>query len=460
MNESDLVGSRFGHVTVAGYVGSGGMGSVYLGFDEKLQRRVALKAIREAHVEPRQKARFLREARVLSQLKHPNICEIHEYLETPGRDFLVLELIEGKTLAAAIRDGLGPDARMRIAGQILGVLVAAHEQGIVHRDLKPSNVMVTTAGEAKVLDFGLARMLGEETRPGDGSPPPRPALDLASTGSEETRRDDTAPTMGLDGEPAVGTRFGSVMGTLGYMSPEQARGEPATPASDVYSCGLLLQELFTGEPPIDLGLDPAELLARTERAETRPVRGLAPDLAALIGRMKAPEPGVRPSAVDAAERLAWIREAPRRRVTRIAAAGAVALVALLAIGGTYQAVRIRREADRASREAQAAARVSEFLVDLFRISDPNESSGSRVTARELLDKASREIEAGLAKEPAVQGKLLSTMSRAYAGLGLNARALELAESGLAKLRSVSPPDERAVLKARLAVAEVHRLLGA
>lgn len=460
MDEHDLVGSRFGHVTVAGFVGSGGMGSVYLGFDEKLQRRVALKAIREAHLESRQKARFLREARILSQLKHPNICEIYDYLETPDRDFLVLELIEGKTLGQAIRDGLEAGAKMRLAEEILGVLVAAHAGGIVHRDLKPSNVMVTTAGKAKVLDFGLARLIGDEP-PAVGAefPPARPVLEVTPADPDATRPDGSRPTAGMDGAPAVRTRFGSVMGSLGYMSPEQARGEPASPASDVYSCGLLLQELFTGTPPVDLGLEPAELLARAERAETLPIRGVKPELAALVDRMKALEPGVRPSALDAAGRLRWIREAPRRRLTRIAAACAVALVTVVAIGGTYQAVRIRQEANRANREAKAAQRVSGFLVDVFRVSDPNESRGNSVTARELLDKASREIEGGLTQEPALQGRLLSAMSKAYTGLGLNARALELAESGLARLRSVSPPDQRAVSRAMLAVADVQRLMG-
>ncbi|HQR67360.1 MAG TPA: serine/threonine-protein kinase, partial [Thermoanaerobaculia bacterium] len=177
MDEHDLVGRQFGHLRIVGFVGAGGMGSVFLAYDDKLQRRVALKAIRGAHLDADRKGRFLREARVLSQLKHPHICEIHDYLETPERDFLVLELIEGRTLAEVARSGPDRATRMRLAEQIVGVLVAAHAKGIVHRDLKPGNVMVTTAGDVKVLDFGLARTLPEsqatlplEDRPAPGAP--------------------------------------------------------------------------------------------------------------------------------------------------------------------------------------------------------------------------------------------------------------------------------------------------
>ncbi|MBK9966646.1 MAG: serine/threonine protein kinase [Holophagales bacterium] len=461
MDEHDLVGSRFGHLRVVGFVGAGGMGSVYLGYDEKLQRRVALKAIGEAHLDPGRRARFLREARVLSQLKHPNICEIHDYLETPERDFLVLELIDGKTLGQAIREGLDGATKMRLAEQIVGVLVAAHAQGIVHRDLKPSNVMVTTSGAAKVLDFGLARTLHAELPTVDlrGLASARPPLDGLPADPEATNPASAAPPLAGESDSALRTRLGSLVGTLGYMSPEQARGDPVMPASDIYSCGLLLQELFTGTPPFEPGLDVAALLVRAERADSLPISGLNPELTALLNRMKSAEPGVRPSALDTAERLRWIRELPRRRLTRIAASCATALVALVAIGTTYQAHRIRQEANRANREAVTAQRVSGFLVDLFRISEPGESRGSKVTARELLDKASREIEGGLGEEPALQGTLLHTMASAYAELGLHAEALRLGEKALARFRAATPPDETAIGKSLALMAVIHRRLG-
>ncbi len=464
MGEHDLVGSRFGHLRVVGLVGAGGMGSVYLGYDEKLERRVALKAIREAHLDPERKARFLREARVLSQLKHPNICEIHDYLETPERDFLVLELIEGRTLTEVVAEKPDAATRMRLADQIVGVLAAAHAKGIVHRDLKPSNVMVTTKGVVKVLDFGLARTLPESVTTLDLAPRTAAAAQEPAAAIPMAERGATAPAgvqplpAGSDSALAV-TRMGALVGTLGYMSPEQARGEPATTASDIYSLGLVLQELFTGKRPFDQGSDAMTRLAQAQRAESLPVTGLDPDLTALLNRLKSPEPGVRPTALDTAERLAWIREKPRRRLKRIAGAAAVAFVTIVAVGMTYQAFRIRQEARRANREAATATRTSEFLVKLFEISEPGESRGSKVTARELLDKGAREIEGRLEDEPGVRGSLLYTMSSVYAELGLYQQALDLGEKSLAQLRATKPPDPVAVGKALSQLGVIHRRLG-
>ncbi len=464
-DEGDLVGSRFGHLRVVGLLGRGGMGSVYLGYDDKLQRHVALKAISAARLDPEGKARFLREARVLSQLKHPNICEIHDYLETPEHDFLVLELIEGRTLTEVIAERPDRAMRMRIAEQIVGVLAAVHAKGVVHRDLKPSNVMVTARGAVKVLDFGLARTLvGTSTTlelppPADG----QRVLESATSSGEESRDGPVVSvfsnvTAAPDGGSSV-TRIGTVLGTLGYMSPEQARGAPATTASDIYSCGLLLQELFTGKPPFESGLTPMEQVRRAQNAESLPIGGLDSELTALINRLKALEPGVRPSALDTAERLQWIRETPGRRLKKIAAATAVGLVALIAVGATYQAYRIRQEASRANREAATAQRVSGFLINLFEISEPGESRGSSVTARELLDKAAREIEGGLKEEPLVKGTFLQTMSSVYTELGLYQQALDLGAKGLDQLRSVSPPDEAAIGRSLVQLADIHRRLG-
>jgi serine/threonine protein kinase len=138
------------------------MGAVYVGFDETLERKVALKAIQEGKLGAEARARFLREARVLSQLDHPGICQIYDYLEGEDRDLLVLELIEGESLKRVIAGKADEATRMRIAAEILDVLAATHGQGIIHRDLKPSNVMVTRKGGVKVLDFGLARPTQED----------------------------------------------------------------------------------------------------------------------------------------------------------------------------------------------------------------------------------------------------------------------------------------------------------
>jgi serine/threonine protein kinase len=141
-----LTGNKISHFTIVAVLGRGGMGDVYAGYDENLKRKVAVKAIQDTRrLSPMAKARFLREAQILSQLDHPGICRIYDYLEFEGRDYLVLELIEGRTLAAAA-DELDFGAKLDIARQIAQVLDSAHGEGIVHRDLKPDNVMLTPEG--------------------------------------------------------------------------------------------------------------------------------------------------------------------------------------------------------------------------------------------------------------------------------------------------------------------------
>ena len=153
-----LVGTTIGRIRVVETLGKGGMGEVYAGYDEKLKRQVALKAIRdERRLDDEAKARFLREARILSQLDHPAICRIHELIEGEDSDILVLELIPGKSLKRALEeDELDAGFRLHVAERVTEALVAAHAQGVAHRDLKPDNVMLTPDGGVKVLDFGLA----------------------------------------------------------------------------------------------------------------------------------------------------------------------------------------------------------------------------------------------------------------------------------------------------------------
>ena len=335
-------------------LGRGGMGEVYNGFDETLKRRVALKAIRAEHrLSPQARTRFLREAQILSQLDHPQICRIFDYVEGPDADYLVLEFIEGRSLRAAMRNGLEPARTLRIAEQVVEVLAVAHAAGVVHRDLKPDNVMVTSAGEVKVLDFGLARSRDS----GDGAEEP------AST-TEATAPADLAnlETMPLAAEDIVVTERGRVLGTLAYMSPEQARGEPASAASDMYSFGLLLQELLTGEAPYEQGLSQIALLAAAAEARTRPVKGVSADIAALIERLKSPAPTRRPTAVETAERLRWIRNKPKRRLRAVAAAG---VVLALAAGGIKYTLDLDRERTVAEqRRDQAEGLIGFMLGDL------------------------------------------------------------------------------------------------
>jgi serine/threonine-protein kinase len=355
-----LIGTSIGRIRITGELGRGGMGEVFVGVDETLKRQVALKAIRaERRLDSAARARFLREARTLSQLDHPGICRIYDYVEGDERDFLVLELIDGRTLTFDLIRELDHATKLRIAEQIARVLAVTHERGIVHRDLKPANVMLTPAGEVKVLDFGIAAAArhGQAAPSGDDRPAAARAWSAAQAG------DVTATGMPIE-MPSVDvhTVAGDSSGTPAYMSPEQARGEPATTASDMYSFGLLLQELFTGRPAQPEGLDILAMVERARGGERLPAADLDSDRRALIDRLTAAAPAARPTAVDAVERLERIRDKPRRRLRRLAAAGIALALLLAGVKYTVDLGIARAEAER--RRGQAEDLINFMLGDL------------------------------------------------------------------------------------------------
>ena len=340
----ELTGKRFGSIRIDGIIGAGAMGDVYSAHDEQLQRKVAVKALHDdRRLDEAARERMLREARALSTLNHPNICRIFDYLATDGGDLLVLELIEGKTLLEATA-GASRAEKLRIATAMASVLVAAHREAIIHRDLKPDNVMVTAAGEVKVLDFGLARWLGDVTV------------------EAETARPDS------DADTAYRTRAGAMVGTLTYMSPEQARGRELTTASDMYSFGLMLQALFTGKHPYEDHLTAAQVLVRAASGKSLPPTGVDRDVAALINRLKQLAPSDRPTAADALAQLRWMADRPRR----VARWSAIAAGVLLVAGGVWRyTVDLRREqaaAEQARLDAAARRTQAEQLID-FTIGD-------------------------------------------------------------------------------------------
>src|SRR5271170_3364042 len=224
-----MVGATISHYRVLEKVGAGGMGVVYKAQDTRLRRSVALKFLPEEFVDnPRVRDRFQREAQAASALNHPNICTLYDIGEADGRLFMAMEFLDGVTLKDLILTApLEVNRLLDIAIQVLDGLEAAHSQGIIHRDIKPANVFITAGGRAKILDFGVAKISAS-------SPARVPA------GREETlARDDQS----------YATTGGWALGTMPYMSPEQALGKPLDERSDLFSFGVTLYQMATGQMP-------------------------------------------------------------------------------------------------------------------------------------------------------------------------------------------------------------------
>jgi len=265
---TDLAGHHVGRYRLLREIGGGGMGTVYEAEDTQLGRRVAVKLLPPEYSRDRRaKERFLREARTAAAVDHPNLCTVHDAGESEGRLYIVLAFYEGETLRDRIRRGPLPLAEAReVAIQVARGLARAHETGIVHRDIKPANVMLPRRGEAKILDFGIARLEGDE-------------VSL--------------------------TRTGASWGTPAYMSPEHARGEPVDGRTDVWSLGVMLYEMVAGRRPFG-GETVEALVSSILTQKPEPLERLRPDvppeLARVVDKALAKDPAER--YANAAELLA------------------------------------------------------------------------------------------------------------------------------------------------------------
>ena len=236
-----MIGSTVSKYRILAKLGRGGMGEVYLAEDEQLGRKVAIKFLpADVATDERAKQRLLREARTAATLDHPNICAIYEVGQEADHSFIVLQYIEGETLAARLKSQLPdlPEA-LAIAAQVADALNEAHTRGIIHRDIKPENIMLTARTQVKVLDFGLAKLMNDPSNIGA----------------------DTATMLSVPG---------MVMGTVPYMSPEQVRGEELDCRSDIFSFGIVLYELLSGRRPFE-AKSTAELISAILTADPPPI---------------------------------------------------------------------------------------------------------------------------------------------------------------------------------------------
>ncbi|MCP4897217.1 MAG: serine/threonine protein kinase, partial [bacterium] len=306
---TELAGRLLGRYRVVSQIGAGGMGEVYRARDSKLDRDVAIKVLPDGVSDDAdRRQRFEREARVVAQLSHPNILEIHDFGSDEGRFYAVTELLTGQDLRMEMTGRrLRLDRALEIGIAIAEGLGSAHSKGVIHRDIKPSNIFLTQSGQVKILDFGIAR-LGER-----------------STLNETESSKSTL------------TAKGTMIGTVGYMAPEQVRGDPADARSDIFSLGCVLYEMFTGKRPFSRETTIATLTAILNK-DPSPITTHNPDLPPaldqIVARCLRKEPGRRfESARDVAfslKALTGVRTSPMRfrrlsspRLRRQSAAAAV-----------------------------------------------------------------------------------------------------------------------------------------
>jgi serine/threonine protein kinase/Flp pilus assembly protein TadD len=472
---------RIGPYRLLTVVGEGGMGIVYVAEQtEPVRRRVALKVMKVGMDTKEVVARFEAERQALAVMDHPGIAKVFDAgASESGRPFFVMELVRGVTLTAYC-DGnrLTVEDRLRLFVKVCQAVQHAHQKGVIHRDLKPSNVLVTLEGDTavpKIIDFGIAKAVSQRLT-----------------------------------EKTLVTDFGQIMGTPAYMSPEQAEmsGLDVDTRTDIYALGVMLYEVLVGELPVDpmqLGMpafiaqlvmrqqDPAtpsarlsavqgrrQVIAESRRTEFgslhRAIKGdldrivmkaMDPDrtrryetangLAMDIQRFLANEPIVARPASTAYRIGKFVRR--HRAAVAGASVAAIALVlgALTAMSGL---VRARRAETAARQEAEAAKQVSDFLVALFRVSDPGEARGNTITAREILDRGAERISGQLAQQPVVQARMMYTMGEVYVGLGLYGEATRLLDGALGLRREKLGPEDSTVAATLIALGNVAREQGA
>ncbi|HEX7184712.1 MAG TPA: serine/threonine-protein kinase [Thermoanaerobaculia bacterium] len=451
-------GEIVGRYRIVRELGRGGMAVVFLAerADGQFQQQVALKLLKRGLDTDELVRRFDQERQILALARHPGLARLLDGGVGPGgRPYLVMELVEGRPIDAWC-DGerLPIPGRLRLFLQAARAVEAAHRSLIVHRDIKPSNILVTPDGHAKLLDFGIAKLLD--------------------------------PDATADG--AALTRSATRLMTPAYASPEQLRGDPVTTASDVYQLGLLLYLLLTGrfpyspgdgptrpsatvdapagkgKPPGGEAKTPEEITAARGSTPARLRRELAGDLDTIVLTALRKEPERRYGSVammiSDVERYLEGRTISARPDTwsyrtgkfvrrHLAAVGTAATALLLVAGLTVAyTLELSRERDRARLAAARATQVADFLRGLFAVAAPTQSRGETITARQLLDQGAARIETGLANQPALQADLMTVMGDVYRDLALYEEAKSLLTRAV-NIRRRSPGENRLDLAASL-----------
>ncbi len=419
-------GTLIGPYRLVRELGHGGMGVVYLAerADGQFEHRVALKLIKRGMDSDEILGRFLAERQVLARLNHAHIARLLDGgVSTQGQPYFAMEYVDGVPLHRYCEEHqVGFDDRLRLFQEVCEAVQYAHRSLVVHRDLKPSNILVTSAGETKLVDFGIAKLLYED-----------------------------------DNDRSV-TRTDQRLMTPDYAAPEQVRGEPVTTATDVYALGAILYQLFTGRPPhqftgkpraeryrMILEVEPAQPSeAMRSKAERRRLRG---DLDFIVLKALRKDPARRYPSVEAllddierhrvglpvrarSDSLAYrARKFLGRHRLAVAVVALVVLALAAGLAGTLWQARAT------AREAAKARAVKNFVVGLFRVSKPEESRGREITARELLQLGARRIDSGLARQPELQAELLDVLGVIHRDLGLYPEADSLLQRAVGLSRT-------------------------
>lgn len=410
--EGPHVGRRVGPYRVDRLLARGGMGLVYVAFrEDDYEQQVALKLISQESLSVRGLERFYEERQILARLQHPNVARLLDGGTTDeALPYLVMEFVEGRSIDRYCdENALGLRRRLELFCTLCDAVQFAHGNLIVHRDLKPANVLVTEDGTVKLLDFGIAKLLGAETRPyTPGQAPMTPK----------------------------------------YASPEQHQGRPVTTASDVYSLGLMLCKLLTGRA----GPQAPSRLAATQ-AEARRMKG---DLDAIAKKALDPEPGARYASASllAADVRRYLAHEPieaytgslfyqaRKLVLRNKLGAVLALTILgFSVASTVLWRLAVHEKERAEISLVRAERVSTFLQDIFKVADPNAAKGELPDLRQILDQSRERLLGGdLGEAPEIRAELLGTLGSIYNELGLLGGARKLKEQALQARRRADPSD--------------------